>query len=63
MGRPRGDGSLAGHRWFGQGAGDAEDELMSIITNGKGHMPKYAGKLSEAEIRGLVEGIRGGNTK
>jgi mono/diheme cytochrome c family protein len=36
------------------------DELMSIITNGKGHMPKYGGKLSEAEIRGLVEGIRGG---
>lgn len=38
-----------------------EDELMGIITNGKGHMPKYGGKLSEAEIRGLVEGIRVGS--
>lgn len=37
-----------------------EDELIGIITNGKGHMPKYGGKLSEAEIRGLVEEIRGG---
>jgi mono/diheme cytochrome c family protein len=37
-----------------------KDELISIITNGKGHMPKFGGKLSEAEIRGLVEGVRGG---
>jgi cytochrome c551 len=34
------------------------EELTGIITNGKGHMPKYGGKLSEAEIRTLVEQIR-----
>ena len=37
----------------------SEEELISIITNGKGHMPKYGGKLSEADIRTLVEQIRG----
>jgi len=63
-------GKTAGGRLFGGPSlvsdkvrATPEDELMSIITNGKGHMPKYGGKLSEAEIRGLVEGIRGGNTK
>ncbi len=41
----------------------SEEELISIITNGKGHMPKYGGKLSEADIRTLVEQIKAVNQK
>jgi mono/diheme cytochrome c family protein len=33
-------------------------DLNSIITNGKGHMPKYAGKLTPEEINTLVEQIK-----
>ena len=35
------------------------EELEKIITNGKGKMPAYKGKLSEAEIDALVQFIRG----
>jgi cytochrome c551 len=35
------------------------DELRSIITDGKGSMPKYGGKLSDAEIDSLVQQIKG----
>jgi mono/diheme cytochrome c family protein len=38
-------------------------ELRNIIANGKGRMPKYAGKLSEAEIDTLVQQIKGLNQK
>ena len=34
------------------------DELRSNITNGKGRMPKYAGKLTSEEIDTLVEQIK-----
>jgi mono/diheme cytochrome c family protein len=34
------------------------DDLRDIITNGKHHMPKFAGKLSAAEIDGLVDQIK-----
>jgi mono/diheme cytochrome c family protein len=34
------------------------DELRSIITKGKHHMPKFEGKLSPSEIDALVEQIR-----
>jgi mono/diheme cytochrome c family protein len=33
------------------------DGLRNIITNGKGHMPKYAGKLTAEEIDTLVQQI------
>jgi mono/diheme cytochrome c family protein len=38
-------------------AAPAED-LRNIISNGKGHMPKYAGKLSAEEIDALVQQIK-----
>ena len=34
------------------------DDLRNIITNGKGHMPKYAGKLTPEEIDTLVRQIK-----
>lgn len=38
--------------------GASNDELLSIITNGKGRMPKYGAKLAAEEIGTLVEQIR-----
>jgi mono/diheme cytochrome c family protein len=38
-------------------AASAED-LHSLIANGKGHMPKYAGKLTTEEIDTLVRQIQ-----
>jgi mono/diheme cytochrome c family protein len=34
------------------------DDLRAVITNGKGHMPKYAGKLPADQIETLVEQIK-----
>jgi|SRR5580692_11033513 mono/diheme cytochrome c family protein len=34
------------------------DDLRDIITNGKHHMPKFAGKLTPEEINGLVDQIK-----
>jgi len=34
------------------------DELRTIITNGKHHMPKYSGKLTPEEIDTLVQQIK-----
>jgi mono/diheme cytochrome c family protein len=39
------------------------DDLRNIITNGKGHMPKYSGKLSAEEIDKLVQQIKAGKPK
>jgi hypothetical protein len=39
------------------------DDLHNIITNGKGHMPKYAGKLTSEEIGTLVQQIKALNKK
>jgi mono/diheme cytochrome c family protein len=39
------------------------EELRNIIANGKGRMPKYAGKLSEVEIDTLVQQIKSLNQK
>ena len=39
------------------------DDLRNIITNGKGHMPKYSGKLSAEEIDRLVQQINSGKPK
>jgi mono/diheme cytochrome c family protein len=38
-----------------------EDELKNAIANGKGRMPKYAGKLTSEEIEVLVRQIQLGN--
>jgi mono/diheme cytochrome c family protein len=40
-----------------------DDDLINIITNGKGRMPKYTGKLSDADIRTLVGQIKSLNKK
>jgi mono/diheme cytochrome c family protein len=34
------------------------DDLRKIITEGKGHMPKYGGKLTPEEIDTLVQQIK-----
>ena len=39
------------------------DDLRNIITNGKGHMPKYAGKLTPEEVDSLVQQIEALNKK
>ena len=39
------------------------DDLHSIITNGKGRMPKYVGKLTSDEIDFLVQEINKLNKK
>ena len=38
-------------------------DLRNIITNGKGRMPKYAGKLTPEEIDTLVQQIEALNKK
>jgi hypothetical protein len=44
-------------------AGMSADDLPNIITNGKDHMPKYAGKLTSEEIGTLVQQIKVLNKK
>lgn len=44
-------------------ASASDDDLRNIIANGKGHMPKYEGKLTPEEIDALIHEIRGLNTK
>jgi mono/diheme cytochrome c family protein len=39
------------------------DELRDIITNGKHHMPKYAGKLTPEEITTMVDQIKASTKK
>jgi mono/diheme cytochrome c family protein len=63
-------GKTAEGRHFGgpaliseQVAAASADELANIINNGKGHMPKYAGKLTPQEIDTLVRQIRALNKK
>jgi mono/diheme cytochrome c family protein len=41
----------------------SDDELRDMIMNGKGRMPKYAGKLTPEEISTLVAQIRALNRK
>jgi mono/diheme cytochrome c family protein len=63
-------GKTAEGRHFGgpslvseKAAGAPVDDLRNIITNGKGHMPKYAGKLTADEIDALVLEIKAQNKK
>jgi mono/diheme cytochrome c family protein len=44
-------------------AATSADELRNIITNGKGRMPKNAGKLTSEEIDTLVLQIKASNKK
>jgi mono/diheme cytochrome c family protein len=44
-------------------AAASADDLRNIITNGKGRMPKYTGKLTPAEIETLVQQIKGASKK
>lgn len=39
------------------------EDLRNIISNGKGHMPKYSGKLASEEIDTLVQQIKSLNKK
>ena len=40
----------------------AADDLRDIITNGKGHMPKFTGKLTNGEIDALLAQIKAAST-
>jgi mono/diheme cytochrome c family protein len=44
-------------------AAASTEDLHNIIANGKGHMPKFAGKLSPEEIDTLVQQIEAANKK
>jgi len=44
-------------------AAASDDDLRNIITNGKGHMPKFTGKLTAEEIDTLVKQIRAANKR
>lgn len=58
-----------GHRFGGpsltsaKAASASAGDLRKIITDGKGHMPKYNGKLSAEEIDTLVKQIEALNKK
>jgi mono/diheme cytochrome c family protein len=39
------------------------DDLRKVITDGKGHMPKFGSKLTSAEIDTLVEQIKASGKK
>jgi len=63
-------GKTAGGRHFGgpalvsdKVASASADDLRSMITSGKGLMPKYAGKLTPEEIDTLVKQIEALNKK
>ena len=44
-------------------ASASADDLHNIIINGKGHMPKYATKLTPEEIDTLVQQIKSSKSK
>jgi len=56
-----GKGGKMGTRDFASPEVKAETDaqLTDIITKGKGKMPAYGGKLSDADIKGLVTYVRG----
>lgn len=41
----------------------SEEELRTIVTSGRGHMPKYDGKLTPEEIDTLVRQIKDARKK
>jgi cytochrome c5 len=63
-------GKTAEGRHFGgpslvseKAAAASADDLHHIIANGKGHMPKFAGKLTAEEIDAVVQQIQALNKK
>lgn len=44
-------------------ASASNGDLRSIIASGKGHMPKFGGKLGAGEIEALVDQIKASNAK
>ena len=44
-------------------AAASTDDLRNVIANGKGHMPKFTGKLAPEEIDSLVAQIQALNKK
>jgi mono/diheme cytochrome c family protein len=44
-------------------AGASVEDFRNVIANGKGRMPKYAGKLTSEDIDNLVQQIRALNGK
>jgi cytochrome c553 len=63
-------GKTAEGRHFGgpslisqKAAAASTEDLRNIITNGKGHMPKFTGKLTPEEIATLVSQIQSLNKK
>lgn len=63
-------GKTAGGRHFGgpslisgKTAAASTEDLHNVIANGKGHMPKFAGKLTAEEIDTLVRQIQALNKK
>jgi mono/diheme cytochrome c family protein len=58
-----------GHRFGGpsliseKAASASADDLREIIANGKGHMPKFVGKLTSEEINTLVKQVQALNKK
>lgn len=61
--------NATGHRFGGPSlvsvkvAASSDDDVRNIIVNGKGHMPKFAGKLTDEEINALVRQIQSLNGK
>ncbi len=57
---PDGKGGKMGTRDFASPEVKAETDaqLTDIITKGKGKMPSYSGKLSDADIKGMVAYVR-----
>jgi len=58
---PDGKGGKMGTRDFAspEVKGESDAQLTDIINNGKGKMPSYKGKLTDADVKGLVTYIRG----
>ena len=44
-------------------AAASADDLRNVIANGKGHMPKFTGKLTPEEIDTLVQQVQALNKK
>jgi cytochrome c6 len=59
-----GKGTAAGHklgvRAFSspEVAKMSDEELESVVKSGKNKMPKYTGKLTEDQIKGLIKYVR-----
>jgi mono/diheme cytochrome c family protein len=44
-------------------AAASADDLRAILIHGKGHMPKFGGKLGDSDIDRLVQQIKAANQK